>query len=502
MSGPKRADVQAALNTAARSAQAAGAAIAAVERGAVGAMTARSHELANEISSAASALRTRLAALRSLAEHDQEAVATLRAAEAVVTSLEQSTRGRDDLQGTSHRADAAERDARAAYDAAQAEYDKAEQAFRRSGSGHYLHDQMAWARGAKHAFERAGVLAREARDARSASTRVAGQAVAALEGAAAEGRRMQQRVESAIRAAEDRARAAAEAAKIAEERRRRASQQLAGARIAVEGLDAGLCDKFVPGARQRLENALSDTRREFDAGRWEQVGEQTKAIVDDVTTTATAADTAKAAWDSARAVAVAATQGLTSLISSVDADLVRKWSDNRTALRDSETAILDASAALEREDFDHAREAADRARDALAADMSSAAAAQSQDLRRREIGDAVMDVLEDLGFDVSHEDGSRDDPLRISGQTASADGRGDFDIEIPLDGEIDFEVTASEGDNACVNAVQDLQKKLSERGIAWQVTDWGHADPAAGDLTKTKQKAKTRTQTRSQSSGG
>lgn len=109
------------------------------------------------------------------------------------------------------------------------------------------------------------------------------------------------------------------------------------------------------------------------------------------------------------------------------------------------------------EDFEVAAADAARARDALASATASAAAAKGQDLRRREVGEAIMDALEDLGFDISYEDGTRDERLPISGQVADATGRGDFDIEIPLDGEVDFEVTAEAGDVSCVNAIRSCR---------------------------------------------
>ena len=133
--------------------------------------------------------------------------------------------------------------------------------------------------------------------------------------------------------------------------------------------------------------------------------------------------------------------------------------------------------------------------------MGAAVAAKEADDRRNEIGAAILDVLEEMHFDVSWDAGTRDQPLRLAGQTADESERGDFTVAIPLSGEVDFEVTATEGDTACVAAVQQLQAKLAERGIGWKTTDWGQAQDAAkagpGTVrTHTKTETHTRTRTR------
>ncbi|MPN55447.1 hypothetical protein SDC9_203129 [bioreactor metagenome] len=82
-----------------------------------------------------------------------------------------------------------------------------------------------------------------------------------------------------------------------------------------------------------------------------------------------------------------------------------------------------------------------------------------------------------MQFDVSFDPGSRDEPCRISGQTPRADGDGDFDIAIPLSGDIEFEVAEARGDGRdCHAAVTALRERLKERfGLSWDVTDWGRA---------------------------
>ncbi len=107
--------------------------------------------------------------------------------------------------------------------------------------------------------------------------------------------------------------------------------------------------------------------------------------------------------------------------------------------------------------------------------------------RRARIAEAIMTTLDELQFDVSFDPGNRDEPCRISGQTPRSDGDGDFDIAIPLSGEVTFEVAEARGDgHDCHAAVMALQERLKERfGMSWEVTDWGNAagfaDAAPGE---------------------
>lgn len=496
MSGPKRADVQAALNTAARSAQASAAIIATADRAAVRQMGQRLAEVLQDAANLRSALEHARGDLASGGHHGPDIAAAMRAVEEAIEGLDSSIQGTDTLTSNTRDADQAEEKAKRAYDDAQAEYDKAEQGLRQSG-GHYLRNQMAWAQNAQRKFDEAGKLGKKAADSRKASKKVAGRVVERAEAAVAAARRAQATADGAIRAAEKRARAAAEAARIAEEKRREASSAAADARVAVDSLNVDDVDKFAPGVRGLLAERVDGAERALAAGEFDAVHKAVRGVVAEASKTATECDEARRKWDEARAAARAAQAGLESQVSSVDSELVEAWARNTDAMAQARAAAERVGTSIDLEAFDEAVRVANAALDDLAAATSSAAEAKGQDLRRREVGEAVMDVLEDLGFDISYEDGTRDDPLRISGQTATPDGRGDFDIEIPLDGEIDFEVTAPEGDVTCVNAIRSLQEQLAERGVDWTVTDWGHAEGHVDGATKVKSREKTQTRSRS-----
>lgn len=496
MSGPKRADVEAALSTAARSAHAASALIARSDQAAVTSMQSKiaallgeSDELRRELNEADRIL--------SATAHGDDSIASARTAisDALASLDESQSDAARLLEGVST-ADAAEEAARQAHGAAQVEYDKAVQGLRQAGE-HYLRNQMDWALTSRRLFDEAGEQAKRAAGLRSASKSLAGQALDHAQRGTAHSAHALAQARAAARAADERARAAAEAARIAAENERRATTAVAGARISVGSLDPTVVDKFVPLVRAELSDRVTRATAALSAGRTDEALDLVEGVEERASRVASDAARSKQDWDAARAVALGAQQELDSLLEAVDAGLVADWAANGSAESDARGVADTVTALIDGEEFEKAAAEARRGRDALAAATASAAAAKGQDLRRQEVGEAIMDVLEELGFDISFDEGTRDEPLRISGQTADTTGRGDFDIEIPLDGEVDFEVTAAGGDVSCVNAIRSLQERLSERGIDWHVTDWGHAEGAQDAATRVKTTERSQTRTRS-----
>ncbi|HET7228703.1 MAG TPA: hypothetical protein VFJ16_01740, partial [Longimicrobium sp.] len=227
---------------------------------------------------------------------------------------------------------------------------------------------------------------------------------------------------------------------------------------------------------------LDDAARQIGAGAFDQAAAGAARERDRLREAA--ASVAEAAREHARrrAEAESSVGVLDAATQSTDPALLAAWASEPHALEEAREALRAARAALEREAFDQAGSGAAAAAERLAATVRTAAEAQSLDERRAHLGDAIMETLEELGFEVSYEAGTRTEPLRISGQTPDASGRGDFDVALPLDGEVNFRVEAAEGDVACVAAVEALRERLAERGFGWSTTDWGHAQghaPAA-----------------------
>jgi hypothetical protein len=283
----------------------------------------------------------------------------------------------------------------------------------------------------------------------------------------------------------ERTRAEEEARRIAEEARKRATAAVGVARSALAGVNAADADKFRPGERARLQRALDGAQIALTRGDSATAERDAAQIPAQAGALAAAAAKARAEHDRQQAQAQAAVAALDASVNAADAELIGTWADDPGALDNARSALSRAQQLITAEQFDQATGLASGQVDAVDAATLSASEARAAHERRESIGEAVMDVLEEMGFEVSYEPGTKADPLRISGQTPDeVSDSGDFDIEIPLEGEVHFEVTAQEGDGACAHAVKNLQDKLAERGVGWTTTDWGYGqDPA----TQTRQ---------------
>ena len=383
---------------------------------------------------------------------------------------------------------------------AQRALDEAQRSFDAKPGAHYMDHEWQLATAAGRLFKDAQDEAERAAQARARAINDAQAAVAAASGAAAAAQRAGATVKAAVSAAKERQRREAEARRIAEAARRKATVAVAAAGAAVAQVPDEDGRRFAPANVADLRSRLSEAEASLsrgDSAKAQQVAESVQSLAVDV---ARSVALARADYDRRRSEAEAALAGLASVIEGADRELVEQWSGQPSAHADAAKALAAGRAALAKDDF-AAAQAATRAGQALRAAMAAAVAAKEADDRRNEIGAAILDALDEMHFDVSWDAGTRDQPLRLAGQTANESGRGDFTVAIPLSGEVDFEVTAIEGDTACVAAVQQLQAKLAERGIGWKTTDWGHALDAAkagpGTVrTHTKTETHTRTRTR------
>lgn len=497
MSGPKKADVVAALNVARNTQRTCAALISRSETATVQrvldaslhALQAASGE-AGTLSGEAAALTADDARVAGAAvQAAREAAA--RAGALVDEARAAAERARTDLEGARQREEAA----RALFDQAEAEYRRASAAVEQAGS-HYLTREMQWARAAQGLYDRAAAETREAEKARRAAEVSATAALGRANQALAAQQSARGQVRSARAEAETRRRAEVEARRIAEEARRRATLALDGARAALAALDDLPHARFAPGTADELAAALRQGAARLD-GSPAEAASAAAAVEARARETAERVAAAAAEHARRRGDAEARTAVLTAAVESADAGLLRDWGPHPDALERARAALEGAGESLRGESFDEAGARADAAAGALADAVRSAAEARSLDERRTRLGEAIMDTLEELGFDVSFAAGSRAEPLRISGQTPEVSGRGDFDLALPLDGEVSFHVEAAEGDISCVAAVEALQERLAQRGFGWTTTDWGHAEGAhpvqrAREQERVRQQERTR----------
>lgn len=500
MSGPKKAEVQAELGRAQNAARAAESRIAAVEMGVVNAILDRAQQALAVADSASLQLA---AAADDLAGCRQEVASAAGALDAVARALngvEGASAALASAQQQVKSASRADAAARVAFDRAQAEFDRAEAALRRSG-GHYLRDQMAWAQEARRGFEAATQLANQAADLREHARRAAAAALSRAQASGPAVRSAVTRASAARRESDERARAEAEARRIAQEAMRAATLAVSRAASSVSGLDKPAAEKFAPGRREALAGRLAEAQAHLRAGNSANAQQAAAGIDAEAARLGVEVARLKAVFEARRAECMAAIGELEAVIQAADPQLIANWADEPGALEAARSGLVQAQAGLDREQFEDASVRARALSAAVAEATTSGAAAHAANERRTSIGEAVMDVLAELGFDVSFEPGGKVDPMRISGQSANVDGRGDFDIRIPLDGEIDFEVTASQGDGGCAGAVASLQERLGERGVRWQTTDWGYGHEPDEPQERRPVRQEVRQQVRSHGAG-
>lgn len=474
MSGPKRADVQAALNVAANTARRAASIIAERETAALRKDAQRADDLASGLAGDSEAIDAARGTLQSSRQDVAAVGKAVRAIDDASTQATAAATAADQARSAVANAQRLDDEARHEHQSAQAVYDRAKAALDRSG-GHYLRDQMAWAREAQAGFAKAADIATRAQEERETARKAVSRALQSTENAARSSRSALAAAQSAQREADDRDRAEAEARRISEEARRRATVAVAAAQAAFDAVNEADALKFEPNGFARTRELVESAAQQLRAGDSATAQRIAQQAGDAAARLADAVARAREEYQRRESQAAAAANELDSAIGASDAELIRDWSNDPQALENALRGQAEAAAGAHREDFETAVRISAQAAQSIAAATASAAENVAADERRAAIGEAVMDVLEDLAFDVSWDDGNRDRPMKISGHSSDAVGKGDFDIEIPLDGEIDFEVTAEAGDGSCASTVHALQDELAKRGVVWQTTDWGHA---------------------------
>ncbi|MBV5338774.1 MAG: hypothetical protein J0665_04335 [Deltaproteobacteria bacterium] len=480
MSGPKKADVVAQLNIAQRSqrlcanliSSAADAAIASILRDAEG--------IVRDIAAQESTMRDESGSFSSDARRIAPD-AVRRAGEAASSSSAAIATSRDILSRAHNEVDRAqqqEQEARGTFDRAEEEYDRAMQAVNSAG-GHYMHQEMARAQQATQLFTQAerelAAAAKVRKDAEKSASSALQQAREA-KGAVQSAR---QQIQSTRNEAQSLLKAEADARRIAEEKRRNATLALEKGRSALHRLENLPHQKFCPGKLDALSRELQAAQQALESGRFDTALADGERIASAAVRLEQEVAAAQKEFERRKAEAETQINVLDATLTGMDEALIREWSDTPDACRHAKQVIDQARQAVAVEHFDDATEPARNERQKLTEALRSAAEAKSSHDKRMATGAAIMEVLQELNFDVTHEPGNKTEPMRIAGQTPDEAGKGDFDIAIPLDGEVNFEVNTPQGDISCIGAIGELQKRLEQRGIQWTTTDWGHAEGAA-----------------------
>lgn len=491
MSGPKKADVEAQLNIVRNSQRKCAGLLAGMEEATTARILREAEGLLDQAAREAGNLQRELEGLTG--DLGRFAPGTASLARGVANQVQEELEAaRAAVAQTRQKVKEAERLKRAAdemFRRAEQQYELAAEATRRAGS-HYLQEEMAMARQAEALFDQAAAQIAAAAQARHEAERAAVNALQRARQASASAANGCRQVQSARAEAEARRRAEEEARRITEQQRRSATLAVEQARAALHRLRDLPHEKFYPGEGDAIERRLQAAVLALNENRFQDAEATSRRIAEEVSRLEQKTRQAQQEYERCRAEAEAEIGALAAAVDHADAALVGEWADDPQALEKARRALQAARQAAAAERFAEAGQQAQTARQTLAQALESAAENKSADEKRQIIGQAIMEVLEELGFDVSFEPGSRTEPMRISGQTPDISGRGDFDIALPLEGEVNFEVNTPVGDATCVAAVQELEKRLAERGITWQTTDWGHAPPEVVAGVTRQQKVK------------
>ena len=119
--------------------------------------------------------------------------------------------------------------------------------------------------------------------------------------------------------------------------------------------------------------------------------------------------------------------------------------------------------------------------------------------QREEMAQAIMQAFYDANYDTPsyYMQDEADELSDLCVVAAAPEGIGDMRMRIGLSGEIKFEVgNIPEGaEQLCIDQIRDLQKRLAESDVRFDVTDWGRAENQNKVHLDVRQKQTTVTQT-------
>jgi len=479
MSGPKKADVQAQLNIARSSQRRCETLIADTENAAISRILKETESVLAAVDRDAKKAHTEIGklsdeALRLAPDSVSGANAAIRDAQRLVDEARQGVKAARDVVSKALRAEA---DARDIFESAEREYKRAATALRSSGS-HYLQNEMSWAQAATNLYDQAAARLKAAAQVRKKAEQAAAAAMQGGGSARDAMRNALRQLHSTGIEVEARRKAEEEARKIKEQKRREAVVALERSRAGISRLDELPHRKFQPGAADKLQRELDAASGMMQGGHFDEARSAAERLQKAASALELKVVEALRAFECRKAEVETQAALLEAALRETDQGLIKEWSDVPDAVVKATSSVEAIKKAIADENFDAAEKQAIDERQALSDALRSAAENKRLHENREKTGQSVMEALHELGFQVTFEPGTKTEPLRIVGQTPEVSGKGDFDIEIPLDGDVDFEVNTPQGDTTCVSAVHELQKRLAERGIKWNTTDWGHAEGA------------------------
>jgi hypothetical protein len=241
--------------------------------------------------------------------------------------------------------------------------------------------------------------------------------------------------------------------------------------------------KFSGGTYSDRERKLID---DFDAlvsdGKYEQALKQGGDLKAKLENAAEAIENGQIAWETAKTAAEKALSDAKEESAGFDRDEIARYSGMSAGeVQAAFDEVNAAEAAIRAEDFAGAEASVANGMEKIRAIVETTAKNKEAAENRLEIARCIMQALYDANYDEpqAYLDDENDELSELH-IVASAPGNvADMEMQVNLKGDVSFEVkNIPDGqEQLCEGAIKNLQEKLGNDGVVFNVTDWGRADP-------------------------
>lgn len=257
--------------------------------------------------------------------------------------------------------------------------------------------------------------------------------------------------------------------------------------------------KFSGGTYSSKEQKLLDSFAALVAGgKYEQALKEADDLKARLTNAAEAIENGQIAWETAKAAAEKTLADAKEEIGRFNRDEIAMYSGmNAEGIQAAFDDVNSAESAIRAEDFAGAESAVANGMEKIRSIVETTLKNKEAAENRLEIARCIMQALDDANYDEpqAYLDDENDELSELH-IVASAPGNvADMEMQVSLEGKVSFEVkNIPDGqEQLCKGAVKNLQEKLENDGVIFDVTDWGRAEhtPKAVIIPETVQQETT-----------
>lgn len=230
-----------------------------------------------------------------------------------------------------------------------------------------------------------------------------------------------------------------------------------------------------------VRRELRDVLNRIDEGKYTSAIPDAQGLKDRLISIAQQIDDAQRRWETQKALAEKTLADARREAGMLDRDVLSRYSgETESTLSAGFAGLDDAAALIEQESFDEAMKTATEAITRLRDLNERALENRRLAGQREEIAEAIMQALYDSNYDTPcyYLQDETDEFSDLCVVAAAPTEVGNMKMRIGLSGKVSFEVEkVPEGQEAiCVEKVRQLQEKLAQDEIKFNMTDWGRAE--------------------------